>query len=95
MENNKYTMEDIAQFLIDYNECNKYNSKEWLVNIPIVGSKLYEKTVLENSKREFFERKYNEALTATEKEQIEFIKQMTPILDDFYSNKEKSKIGRR
>ena len=43
MEKQKYTMEDIAKFLIDYKECNKYNSKEWLINIPIVGGKLYEK----------------------------------------------------
>ena len=51
MENQKYTMEDITQFLIDYKECNKYNSKEWLINIPIIGGKLYEKVILENMKR--------------------------------------------
>ncbi len=54
MENQKYTMEDIAQFLTDYKECNKYNSKEWLINILIIGGKLYEKVILENIKRTFF-----------------------------------------
>lgn len=95
MENNNYTMDDIAQFIADYKESNIYASKEWLVNVPIVGGKLYEKNVLDKSKRDFFERKYYEVLTGTEEEQIEFIKQMTPVLDDFYSNKEKSKSGRR
>ena len=95
MENQKYTMEDIAQFLIDYKECNKYNSKEWLINIPIIGGKLYEKAALENMKRTVFEKEYNKAKNGSVEEQNEFIRQMTPVLDDFYSSKEKSKIGRR
>ena len=95
MENQKYTMEDIAQFLIDYKECNKYNSKEWLINIPIIGGKLYEKVILENMKRTFLENAYNDAINGSVEQQNKFISEMTPVLDDFYSSKEKNKTGRR
>ena len=95
MENQKYTMEDIAQFLIDYKECNKYNSKEWLINIPIIGGKLYEKVILENMKRTFLENAYNDAIDGGIEKQNQFIIEMTPILDDFYSSKEKKKNGRK
>ena len=95
MENQKYTMEDITQFLIDYKECNKYNSKEWLINIPIIGGKLYEKVILENMKRTFLENAYNDAINGSIEQQNKFINEMTPVLDDFYANKEKKKTGRR
>jgi len=95
MENNKYTMEDIAQFLIDYKECNKYNSKEWLINIPIIGGKLYEKVILENMKRTFLENAYNEAINGSIEQQNKFISEMTPVLNDFYANNEKKKTGKR
>ena len=95
MENQKYTMEDIAQFLIDYKECNKYNSKEWLINIPIIGGKLYEKVILENMKRTFLENAYNDAINGSVEQQNKFISEMTPVLDDFYANKEKKKTERR
>ena len=95
MENQKYTMEDITQFLIDYKECNKYNSKEWLINIPIIGGKLYEKVILENMKRTFLENAYNDAINGSIEQQNKFINEMTPVLDDFYANKEKKKTGKR
>ena len=95
MENQKYTMEDIAQFLIDYKECNKDNSKDWLINIPIIGGKLYEKVILENMKRTFLENAYNDAINGSIEQQNKFISEMTPVLDDFYANKEKKKTGRR
>ena len=95
MENQKYTMEDIAQFLIDYKECNKYNSKEWLINIPIISGKLYEKVILENTKRTFLKNAYNDAINGSIEQQNKFISEMTPVLDDFYANKEKKKTGRR
>ena len=95
MEKQKYTMEDIAQFLIDYKECNKYNSKEWLINIPIIGSKLYEKVILENMKRTFLENAYNDAINGSIEQQNKFISEMTPVLDDYYANKEKKKTGKR
>ena len=95
MGNQKYTMEDIAQFLIDYKESNKYNSKEWLINIPIIGGKLYEKVILENMKRTFLENAYNDAINGSIEQQNKFISEMTPVLDDFYANKEKKKTGRR
>ena len=43
MENSNYTMDDIAKFIEDYNESNKDSSREWVINIPVVGRKLYEK----------------------------------------------------
>ena len=46
-------------------------------------------------KRTVFEKEYNKAKNGSVEEQNEFIRQMTPVLDDFYSSKEKSKIGRR
>ena len=95
MENSNYTMDDIAKFIEDYNESNKYSSREWVINIPVVGRKLYEKAALENMKRTVFEKEYNKAKNGSVEEQNEFIRQMTPVLDDFYSSKEKSKIGRR
>ena len=95
MENQKYTIEDIAQFLSDYKECNKYNSYEWLINIPIIGGKLYEKVILENMKRTFLENAYNEAINGSIEKDNQFIMEMTPVLDDFYSSKEKTKIRRR
>lgn len=95
MEKQKYTMEAIAQFLIDYKESNKYNSKEWLINIPIIGGKLYEKVILENMKRTFLENAYNDAINGSIEQQNKFISEMTPVLDDFYANKEKKKTGRR
>ena len=95
MENQKYTMEDIAQFLIDYKECNKYNSKEWLIKIPIFGGKLYEKVILENMKRTFLENAYNDAINGSVERQNKFISEMTPVLDDFYADKEKKKTEKR
>ena len=95
MENQKYTMEDIVQFLLDYKESNKYNSKEWLINIPIIGGKLYGKVILENMKRTFFENAYNDAMNGSVEQRNKFISEMTPVLDDFYADKEKKKTGRR
>ena len=45
---------------------------------------MYEKAYLEEVKRDFFEKKYYEILNATLEEQQDFIKQMTPVLNDFY-----------
>ncbi len=95
MENKKYTMEQIEQFIIDYKESNIYSSKEWLIHLPIIGRNLYERVVLENKKREFFESKYYEALNGSEEMQDNFISQMAPILDDFYLNNGKQKHRRR
>lgn len=91
----KYTMEQIEQFIIDYKESKMYPSKEWLLQLPIIGKNLYKKAVLENKKREFFERKYYEALNGSEEMQNEFISQMTPILDDFYLYSEKQQHRRK
>ena len=95
MENQKYTMGDIEKFLIDYKECNKCNSKDWLINIPIIGTKLYRKVILENMKITFFEKMYQEAMNGNNEQQNKFISEMTTILDDFYADKEKGKTGRR
>ena len=79
----------------EYKECNKYNSKEWLINIPIIGGKLYEKVILEKMKRTFLENAYNDAINGNIEQQNKFISEMTPVLDDFYADKEKKKTGRR
>ena len=105
MENSNYTMEDIAKFICDYKEENERrlkesvikvpnNFKERIANIPIVGRRLYQKRVLEESKINFFEQKYIEALNGTI-EQQELIKQMAPILDDYYSKREEQKSSKR
>lgn len=51
MENQKYTMEQIKQFIIDYKKSNMYSSKEGLLHVPVIGKNLYEKVILENKKR--------------------------------------------
>ena len=84
-------MDDIAQFIIDYKESNIYNSKEWVINIPIIGGKLYERVTLENMKRTILEREYNKAKNGSIDQQNKFINEMTPVLDDFY-NKQKRKM---
>ncbi len=91
MKNSNYTMDDIAQFIADYKESNIYNSKEWMINIPIIGSKLYERVTLENIKRTIFESEYNKAKNDSINQQNKFISEMTPVLDDFY-NKQKRKL---
>jgi len=68
---------------------------ERLVNIPIIDGKLYEKVILENMKRTFLENAYNDAINGSVEQQNKFISEMTPVLDDFYANKEKKKTGRR
>lgn len=95
MKNSNYTMDDIAQFIADYKESNIYNSKEWMINIPIIGSKLYERVTLENMKRTIFESEYNKAKNDSINQQNKFISEMTPVLDDFYNKqKRKTKINR-
>ena len=91
MKNSNYTMDDIAQFIADYKESNIYNSKEWMINIPIIGSKLYERVTLENMKRTIFESEYNKAKNGSINQQNKLISEMTPVLDDFY-NKQKRKM---
>ncbi len=91
MKNSNYTMDDIAQFIADYKESNIYNSKEWMIKIPIIGSKLYERVTLENMKRTIFESEYNKAKNGSINQQNKFISEMTPVLDDFY-NKQKRKM---
>ena len=95
MKNSNYTMDDIAQFIADYKESNIYNSKEWMINIPIIGIKLYERVTLENMKRTIFESEYNKAKNDSINQQNKFISEMTPVLDDFYNKqKRKTKINR-
>lgn len=87
-----YTLEDIGKFINDYKKCQGLKQAGWMLNIPFAGRKIYERACLENYKREFFERKYKEALTASIEEQQVFIEKMTPVLDGFYgNNKAKSK----
>ena len=43
----------------------------------------------------FLENAYNDAINGSIEQQNKFISEMTPVLDDFYANKEKKKTGRR
>lgn len=61
-----------------------------MVRVPIFGTKMYEKSVLEKNKVDYFIKAYNNALNGTKEDQIKLVKQMTPILDDFYGNKKNS-----
>lgn len=90
----RYTLDDIAQFLEDYKQSEIIKPKEWMVGIPLVGSKLYERLVLEHRKREVFLKAYQKVVNGSRNEQIEFIKKMTPILDDYYGMKENQKMKR-
>lgn len=87
----KYTMEDIANFLIDYRKCQMVQPIGIMTSIPVVGTKLYQKASLEDQKRNFFETRYKEVLNGTEEEQKEFISKMAPVLDEFYSSKGKGR----
>ena len=90
-----YTMQDIENFLIDYRNSQVLKPKDYMFNIPIVGRKIYEKSFLEDKKRNFFEEKYIEVVNAPIEKQQEFIAKMAPILDDFYgvdAKNEKKKI---
>ena len=85
--NSNYTLEDIAIFIEDYRNSQGLKPNDLMISIPFIGRKLYQKAALEEQKRSFFERKYNEIINGSPEEQEEFIKQMTPILNDFYSKK--------
>lgn len=81
-----YTLDDIEIFISDYSkDCPK--PADWMINIPVVGKMMYQKAALEQHKRELFKRKYLEVLESDTIEQAKFIEGMTPVLDDFYSNK--------
>lgn len=95
MENNIYSLEDIKKFISDYREDQSVKQNDWMINIPLVGKKIYEKAALEEQKRCVFERAYENALNGSIEEQEEFIKQMTPVLDDFYSNNEIENVNKR
>ena len=84
---NKYTLEDIGSFIVDYKIVQGPKPSAWMVSIPVIGKRMYQKAALENHKREMFERAYFKALQATPEEQEKYIQQMTPVLDDFYSDK--------
>ncbi len=94
MESHNYTMQDIEKFIEDYKLSQKLKSEDWMLSVPIIGKKMYEKAYLEECKRNFFEEKYYEMLNASAEKQQEFIKQMTPVLDDFYAKVENKSKGR-
>ena len=87
----KYTMEDIDTFLNDYFGLVYPEAEDWMLSIPVVGKKAYERTYLENIKRKKFDELYEKALNGTAEEQEDFIEKMTPVLDDYYKNKKSSK----
>lgn len=94
MENYNYTMDDIEKFIKDYRLSQQAKPKDWMLSLPIVGKKMYEKAYLEEAKRDFFEKKYYEMLNASLEEQQDFINQMTPILNEFYAEEENNRKKR-
>ena len=82
-----YTLEDIRKFVEDYKETQGFAPNDIMLSVPFVGKKAYEKSLLEQKKRNFFEQAYEKAKSGSIEEQEEFIKKMTPILNDFYSKK--------
>lgn len=84
---NKYTLEDIGSFIVDYRIAQWHNPDSWIINIPIIGIRMYEKTLHKNLRCEKFERAYFKALQLTPEEQENYIEKMTPVLDKFYSDK--------
>ena len=94
--NNKYTLEDIEKFIIDYKNSLITGPKDWMANIHVFGRKIYQRAALEQQKREIFEKHLMKAKNGSIEEQEKFIEQMTPVLDDFYSNdKENIEIKRK
>ena len=84
---NNYTLEDIGNFIEDYKASLGACPNDFTMNIPIISNKKYERFLLEQQKREVFEKAYIKAMSANSSEQENFINQMAPILDDFYSKK--------
>ena len=80
-------MEDVGNFLVDYRNAQGLEPNDLMLNIPLVGKKIYERAFLEDQKRVFFEKKYQEALEGSIEEQQEFIEKISPLLDDFYGVK--------
>lgn len=86
----KYTMDDIAAFLVDYRNSQGLKPDELMISLPFVGKKMYEKAFLEDRKQSFFEREYLIAINRPIEEQQEFIEKMTPVLDSFYGVNDKN-----
>ena len=85
----KYTLEDIEKFIKDYKKTQGPKPNDLMLSIPLVGQKAYEKAILEQYKRDFIEQQYEKAKNGSLEEQEDFIGEMTPILDDFYSKNKK------
>ena len=85
-----YTMEDVGNFLVDYRNAQGLEPNDLMLNIPLVGKKFYERAFLEDQKRVFFEKKYQEALQGSIEEQQEFIEKISPLLDYFYGVKKEN-----
>ena len=87
----KYNMSDMGKFVVDYNSRLFIRPKSWMMFIPFVGRKMYQKASLEEHKRERFERELY--LAANELiDQKKYIEEMTPVLESFYS---KQKVKKR
>ena len=87
----EYTMYDIKKFLIDYRNSLTAKPKGIVAAIPIVGTRMTQTAALEEQKRVFFEKEYNKVIKEGIERQKRFILQMTPVLNDFYSEKKDNK----
>lgn len=83
--NNKYTMEDIEEFIWEYSRSQGARPSDLMLSVPFIGRQLYEQAALADQKRSIFRRAYIKAIEGTPEEQQEFIEQMTPVLEEYYS----------
>lgn len=83
-----YTLEDIEKFIKDYEATAVTKPNDVLISIPFVGRKIYQNALFESQKIEVFKKAYMQAKNGSIDEQIKFIDQMAPVLDDFYLDSE-------
>ena len=86
----KYTMEDLKQFVTEYDNSQVFEPNDIMFNIPFIGSKVYERAFIERHKRNTFLKKYEEALNGSIEEQEELLDKMEPVMDDWFGVKEKT-----
>lgn len=91
MKNNKYTMDDIANYIDAYNNNEDYWLPNPLIRIMFSEKKLSEMAYCQRIRMAQLKEEYNIIRRSTIEEQEKYIMTMTPILDKFYQRRGKSK----
>ena len=52
----KYSMEDIRIFLDEYKSTQEPKPADWMLSVPLVGRRMYEKAVLQEHRINYFEK---------------------------------------